>query len=451
MHIEIPKLKDIFVGELAKNGNWIVANLESSVAWPTTVTKIVFRNQPLFMIPCTRNNENNINTYPAIAANLPRRDFSEGQVLISHYLSSLSWVEKRGINVAHWSGGNLPRPMGGDSSMPFVVKQFYCPYVPDPQDQNARWALAFYREGLTLNHPAYQCLSFFKVLNIFLRGDRDQKAWINANVGNLAEHGAKSRYSLLQSQNQDVGHYLYGSNRCAVAHAGGQPTVDPENPEDMRRLQEDLPLVQNLAEIAIEQHFGIKSSATVYREHLYELEGFREIFGDIKIQLLKGGADLPATDWPTLPNLRVTLALHDDYEPLKNMSARLISVTNSTAIVRCTSQDKFTELFLGFNFGQERLQIDVISGLNSNDDGSEQAARIAAITTRFEIDYIMNGILEVYDAGAGRLLGRCEAFLPTNIDMGGTVRNYEARIKAIESEADTRSLGGGAPPIEPLA
>jgi hypothetical protein len=197
-------------------------------------------------------------------------------------MGGASW-DKRAVLV-WWK---LTRPMGGYSSVPFVTDHFYHPYIPDSQDRKTRWALAFYREGLMLSHPAYQCLSFFKVLNIFRPKGDEQIDWINSKVADIRGEQAKLRISLLCSHGQDVGQYLYGSNRCAVAHAGGQPTVDPENPSDLRRLNEDLPLVQALAELAIEHEFGIKSSDTVYREHLYELQGFREIFGNETVSAIK--------------------------------------------------------------------------------------------------------------------------------------------------------------------
>ena len=78
---------------------------------------------------------------------------------------------------------------------------------------------------------------------------------------------------------QDIGEYLYGSCRCAVAHAGTDPTVDPENPDDMERLRLDLPVIRTLASYVIEKELGLKSSQTVWHEHLYELEGFKRALG----------------------------------------------------------------------------------------------------------------------------------------------------------------------------
>jgi hypothetical protein len=39
----IPEPKDIFVGELAQNGDWIVANIDTSIAWPVKAGKFKYR------------------------------------------------------------------------------------------------------------------------------------------------------------------------------------------------------------------------------------------------------------------------------------------------------------------------------------------------------------------------------------------------------------------------
>ena len=282
---------------------------------------------------------------------------------------------------------------------PLTRKNSHRPYLPDPTEQRARWALAFYREGLSLNHVAYQCLSFFKILNIFLSTGSRQKDWINAHIADVSDAEAKKRISAIQSQHGDVGEYLYSSGRCAIAHAGEAPTADPENPTDIRRLGEDLPLVRALAEVAIEKEFGIKSSATVYREHLYELEGFRDAFRGPRVERIKTLVRIDPGDWPLLPRMSLRLVFHDPYEPLERMTAKIIMIDKGIAFVRCTSEDNLTQVVLKLNFGQERLQVDIIGELDTIDDRTANSAQAAAKVRRFKLDYFKNGILEVWGCG----------------------------------------------------
>jgi hypothetical protein len=81
------------------------------------------------------------------------------------------------------------------------------------------------------------------------------------------------------------------------------------------------------------------------------------------------------------------------------------------------------------------------------DDGSAISARAAASVGRFKLDYFQNGILEVWNADAACLLGRCDAYLPVNVDMARTTANIEAGIQEMEKEANRRTTaksGGGA-------
>jgi hypothetical protein len=199
--------------------------------------------------------------------------------------------------------------------------------------------------------------------------------------------------------------------------------------------------VQALAEIAIETEFGIKSTTTVYREHLYELAGFYDLIREPRVVRIKTSATIGPSDWPVLPRLSLRLAFHDHYAPLERMSARLVKIEQGIAFVKCTSEDELTYLELRLNFAQERLQFDVLDGLVSLDDGSIQAAEAEVTVATFRLDYFKNGILEVWESDAERMLGRCDAFLPHNVDMNSTIANFGATITSLQERAANRRPG----------
>lgn len=120
-------------------------------------------------------------------------------------------------------------------------------------------ALAFYREGLDLEHVhrAYSFLSFFKILNVRFNEGRDQIAWINATYGSLTRPDSIDRLGEIAAIPADIGEYLYGSGRCAVAHAFATPVVDPDNIEDQIRLSKDWRLVRGLAALVIQREWAI--------------------------------------------------------------------------------------------------------------------------------------------------------------------------------------------------
>src|SRR5207302_10934059 len=106
----------------------------------------------------------------------------------------------------------------------------------------------------------------------------EQKKWINSTLPKLNDFFAQERLRELRKAHTDVGSYLYESGRCAVAHAFADLVVDPDDPSDTRRLIQDLPVIKALAEFAIEHEFSVKSRKTFRSDHLYQLEGFRELF-----------------------------------------------------------------------------------------------------------------------------------------------------------------------------
>jgi hypothetical protein len=440
--IEYPKITDIFVGDLAEVGQWVVANVRSSVAWPLSVAQVSFRDRDVFLVPRTET------TYPFAAIKLQAGEhFRDGQRLLSHFLSSLSWVEGAGVTVEHWSGGSRAHPMGFGPQSGIVTSQFELDYIPDPTDGPTRWALAFYREGLGLytRNIAYAALSFFKIINIVANNGPKQKAWMNANLQHAGETNftkfeiAKRVTELTNAGVADIGAYLYESGRCAVAHAGANPTVDPENAEDIERLTKDLPVIRGLAACAIERELGVKSRHTIWLEHFYELAGFKELIGLSIMDRVKA-LDNTVTPADLAALTRISIRLHGQapYAGLENMNVRVAQINNGVVELSTRSDDGQVEFDLALNFPTERIDFDLETGVRARDDSSERAAREIISVMQFIFDYFGNGKLQIYDP-AGNLLGRKDAYLPVNIDPGRTRAHYRNLIEQYEAEAERRA------------
>ncbi len=441
---EHPTTATVITGELAQNGNWVVACVDPQIPWPTSTQKIIYRGQTIFVLPQFDD------YYPSLVVRLGAglNNFEQAQVLILNLLSVLCWVDNEGALVDQWTGGNLPRPMAGFSKSGIrllLTPHFSHYYLPDVQDQRARWALAFYREGLAMRQVAYAFLSFYKIVNILHHTGPAQKTWINTHITTAtAQHrsNASQRLQQLSTNVTDVGQYLYESGRCAVAHAGHGPTVDPENPADLRRLHEDLPLVKALAAFAIEYEFGIKSAGTIFREHLYELQGFRELFGPELCGRLKSLVVIQPPELPLLPALHVGLQREPEFPPLQQLTPSVAAVENGVVYLDCVSDGGGTRMLLALDFPNERLLVNTIDGLISLDDGSLGAIQNAVSVMTFKRKYFANGELVVRRADDGSLLGRCDAFLPTNVDMGATFRNFDAIIGHLKRLEEQRVASG---------
>ena len=52
---EIPDHKDVFEGELARSGDWIVANIATDSFWPITTQKVRWRGVDIWILPIMKN------------------------------------------------------------------------------------------------------------------------------------------------------------------------------------------------------------------------------------------------------------------------------------------------------------------------------------------------------------------------------------------------------------
>jgi len=279
--------------------HWTVVGVDPSVPWPTKDTEVEFRGHKLILRPATDDRVASVAfQYPASMT------LEDAILLVRQYLSSLSWVERAGIREVWITGGSAPFYLGRGRGR-VVTEHFRHDYLPDPSEPRVRLALAFYREGMSSEPLPYRFLSFFKIINILHPTGPQQTGWINANLSRVRDARAGERIKELTGQVADVGAYLYESGRCAVAHAFSQPLVDPENIVDNRRLSADLPVVQALAEILIEHELGVKSRETIWREHLYHLDGFRELLGEQLVARLKAKEPVQVSDIPPLAPISV--------------------------------------------------------------------------------------------------------------------------------------------------
>ncbi|MBL7071089.1 MAG: hypothetical protein ISS26_02820 [Candidatus Omnitrophica bacterium] len=87
------------------------------------------------------------------------------------------------------------------------------------------------------------------------------------------------------------------------------------------------------------------------------------------------------------------------------------------------------------DFIQERIDFDPTSSIRAaKDDGSVLMAEYSLEINRFLKRYWGNGILELWDGKDGKCLGYSDAFIPVNIDLRGTIDNFNQRIKTCEEE-----------------
>lgn len=419
---------------------WALVGVESSVAWPKLDTEVEFRGHRLILRPATADR------YASVAFQYPSSlTLDDAILVIRHYLSSLSWVERAGIREVATAGGSAPFFLGRGQQGSIVTDRFRHDYLPDPTDKRARLALAFYREGMSAEAPAYRFLNFFKIINILCAHGSDQVNWINASLSQISDARANERITQLHTSVIDLGEYLYESGRCAIAHAFSDPLVNPEALADSRRLNEDLPIVQALAEVVIEREFGIKSAHTVWREHLYHLDGFRALLGPDLIARLKKREHVDVASIPDIPPISVGVRDKPQLRTFERLQTEVVGVENGTVWLRCTAPEAIAQIMLGLAIADEHLVFDPMDHIAVSDAKTPAAIHAQRDQVILLRDLLLNGQFEIRDAGNGSRLGRTDAYVATNIDLGASIDNLKRIIKALDDEiAQTE----GAPPEE---
>jgi hypothetical protein len=236
--------------------------IDTQIPWPAQERIVYFRGRKFHLLPGSDTLSRMIRVETDVGFTQVDAD-----KLILELLSAFAWAEQAEAvtTFGNWSTAPLnigKGPMG-------IIGDGHFHYLPDPSDPKAKLALALYREGLSVNLVPYQFLGFFKVINILRDKGKDQKQWIRENLQHVTDKGALARIAAIRTNGTDVAEYLYESGRCAVAHAFDQNNVvNPDDPADLIRLSEDLPVIRELARMAIEREFGVKSKRDFHHHPL---------------------------------------------------------------------------------------------------------------------------------------------------------------------------------------
>jgi hypothetical protein len=383
--------------------------IDTAIPWPAKERIVHFRGREFHLLPGS-------DTLARMIRVKTCEGFTqvEADKLILEFLSSLAWAEQAeaATTFGNWSTAPLnigKGPIG-------VIGSKHFEYLPDPPDPRAKLALALYREGLSVNLVPYRFLGFFKVINILQNSGADQRRWIADNLKHLTDKMAVARVTAIGGGEAVVADYLYKSGRCAVAHAFDQNNVvNPDDPADLIRLSEDLPVIRELARVAIEREFGVKSERDFHCEHLYELEGFRTYFGEALVAQIKSGEAVPPGDVPIPETLALRLRGRDRIELFERMVPTVVDVRDGSARMCLESACRRVRVFVTLNFRQERLVAEPLTDIQRRDDGTPEAARVMLQWAElYKGWYGGNGVVELWDVTGERMARSQPYFAPVN-------------------------------------
>jgi hypothetical protein len=159
---------------------------------------------------------------------------------------------------------------------------------------------------------------------------------------------------------------------------------------------------------------GVETPSTVYRKHLYELAGFKEIFGPQLTASIINREPLDQSLSIDIPTMDVQIRGKDHYAPLQGLNPVGVNYHDGVVSITLLSKDGRARIRLGLDFSAERLLFD-LPDIGVSDNGTGQAAETISEVKRFTKDFIGNGELHVYNSDTGALLGRKGAYLPMNM------------------------------------
>lgn len=425
---------EVFLQEpFGLRGDWIIAELDTSISWPVTVQVEHYLGADFLLLPITRG------SLPAVAYLREGMPLREAQTKVMRFLSAMSWSMASGAVVVDFTADQIPRPMqrqkrafGG-----IITADLDLSYLPQPENDQGRLALALMREGRGLSHPPYSFLSLYRVLEVAIPG-KARAEWMNGAIDRLSGHSAREALQKLRDSGiESIPDHIYKARRMAIAHANQQPIVDPDDAGESETIRKELPVIAALAELAIEEFLGIPSRHTEWQRHLYELAGFKAHIGEAAVAGILSGDEPDEGRMIDLPVIDIELRRRPPLTVFRSLGPVHAAQRDGQLQLIFRSADQLAEIELVLDFREERLRFNWNGGVRLADDGSQRAAEYASEVMTFLRDYLGNGQLLIFESETRKQLARVDAFIPTNFMPNHDVFNRDIEEWRLEAERRT--------------
>lgn len=400
----------------SQRGQWVVGGLETQVFWPSRPQIVRFEGLDFLLQPAVIEGEHR--SLPAIAlrANGYGMSVTEGRAAVMRLASAIAWREGQKVDIVMWGGGSSPFRVG--RMLNNAITEFFSDEnLHVPQSEEARKALVYYREGLSLGNPFYSFLGFYKAFARSLPNGRERGPWIEQALPRMTARDAITRRDELRAQGNDISEYLATQGRYAIAHAEREDIVDPDDPDDHERIHLDKPLMRHLAELAMDERLGVPPPSAYERNHLYELEGFRALFDNEQLEALRRGELAQGREYMLPDGFYVMARKGKSCVHLGGMRMTDVGMNEGKLGVRLESPNGRVAIEFWMDFRNERLIIDPIHGCVLLNTTRESRSDIQSEISLQEFKFFMycNGSVEIWSSDRERRLGKSEAYmLPVN-------------------------------------
>jgi len=401
--------------KLRSRTGWLTAGIASSIPWPKHDVWVKYDNDDFFLRGLQRGDQA---SPPGITVACDRGQVDEAIAKVYRFTSVLGWFKGGYVDVVGYISGSHPILYGDQRKVfstteSFGEKSFNCNHMPLVETDNARKALAFWREGQRLRdvHHSYAFLSFYKVIESQFSTAAPKVAWFEKNIERLSGR-CTARISELRTSGTNISRHLFESGRCAIAHASlNGEIVDPDIPSDRRRLASDLDIIEELAHRFISNELQIPTEMVVYKSR-DRLAPWNHLLPLACLDKLRK-RDMP-DDMSGLEGLIVSVGLWPDgpIPGMERMTIRVDSIENGIVKILLFNQKMTLFLVFFLDYCNSRVHTNLEDGGLCRGENEPDELDVLAHATFF-YRVLGNRIAELTCDGIEPI--DCEIVIPVNI------------------------------------
>ena len=266
---ELERLKEERIRRLGitANSRFLNLSVDTQAIWPKEETVIDFSGRKLVLLPATKETDTSIHIDLRGI-----RESGDAHTIINRFLSLLTWCCDQFCILQEGASGSRFPIATRKRDLAFVTSHHWAFDRHLPDSENARVALALYRQGRNAEQNylvAYAVLSYVKVIEVKYRkpGKKgtvaEAKKWIEDNyqhfrdTSNLTPEIERFEEAC---GNEPPPQYIWRMCRHAVAHVSEGYVSDPDDFEELRRLHVAADVIRGLARYFIHEELGISTT-----------------------------------------------------------------------------------------------------------------------------------------------------------------------------------------------
>lgn len=391
-------------------GNWVVAGVDTSVPWPKEDQVLPYLGLNFILRPETKDRDASV-CLNAQAHGLTTADARDAILKLG---SAMAWSGDWRFEITMWVGGS--HPVGVGRMRGTVVQDFFdVDELSAITDEDTATALAFFREGITSHNPFYGFLNLYKVVAFIHQDGKKRGPWVDSALPRITEGRAAERLKALSDEGINASIYLRDEGRNAIAHSEKDIFVNPDKVGDQERIERDLPVMQALARIAIEERFGVHHRLSPNRIAPSPISGFLSLLGNDKAKRILAGENVQGMDIQIPERVTVVVRRGADAHAMEGMTVWAVDQFNVGLAFLMHDRSRSVRVGALFDLKDGALQMgpdDISWKINPASRASIEAS-MTAHKQRWA--YLGNGWVEIWDDETDTLLGKSMPYLPVNV------------------------------------